>query len=409
MPRGRRLLTVALVALAASGAACAGTSGSAPPRARADVLLPVETVTVAGLVPRAATLDRLLASHGLSPDLVLATITATRRVFDPRRLRAGQPYRLVLALDGTLRHFSFEIDAGRSVEIVGRDAPGAPALEPRIVPIEIETAVVSLRAAVDRDHPSIIAALDEAGEDVPLAVDLADILGGEVDFNNDLQVGDTIDVVFEKRLREGRPVGYGAVLAAELSNAGRIVRAFRFTGPDGKTGYYDDQGRSLRRFFLKSPLPFQPRVTSRFSRSRMHPVLQVRRAHLGVDYGAPVGTPVKAVAGGVVVAAGFNGEAGRLVHIRHTGGYESLYLHLSGFADGIRRGARVDQGQVIGRVGASGTVTGPHLDFRLRRNGSYINPLTAHRNMPPGTPVDPAYREAFFAERDRAQSKLVGG
>lgn len=408
MLRGRSLLTIALLTVTAAGAACAGAAGSPPPRARAHILLPLDTVTVTGFVPRDATLDRLLAAHGLPPDLVLGTIAATRQVFDPRRLRAGQPYRLVRALDGSLRRFSYEIDGDRYLEIVGREAGGAPVLEPRIVPIEKETAVVSVRASIDRDHPSMSAALEEVGEDVPLAVDLSDILGGEVDFNNDLQVGDTIDVVFEKRLREGKPAGYGAVLAAELSNDRRIVRAFRFTGPDGKTGYYDDQGRSLRRFFLKSPLPFQPRITSRFSRGRMHPIFQVRRAHLGVDYGAPVGTPVKAVASGVVVSAGFNGEAGRMVHIRHTGGYESLYLHLSSFADGVHRGARVEQGQIIGRVGASGTATGPHLDFRLRRNGSYINPLMAYRSMPPGTPVEPSYRAAFFAERDRAQAKKVG-
>jgi murein DD-endopeptidase MepM/ murein hydrolase activator NlpD len=405
MGRAGGLFTVALVAAAACGAACRGEVAPVP--ARADILLPVDTVTVTGLVPRDATLDRLLASHGLSPELTLATIEAARRVFDPRRLRAGQPYRLVQGLDGSLRRFSYEIDAVRSLEIAARDDAGARVLDPRIVPIEMETAVVSLRAAIDRDHPSIVAALDEAGEGVPLSVDLADILGGEVDFNHDLQVGDTIDVVFEKRSREGKPAGYGAVLAAELANDGRIVRAFRFTGPDGKAGYYDDQGRSLRRMFLKSPLPFQPRVTSRFSRSRMHPILRVRRAHLGVDYSAPVGTPVKAVAAGVVVTAGVNGEAGRMVHLRHSGGYESLYLHLSRFAEGIRRGVRVEQGQVIGRVGASGTATGPHLDFRLRQNGRYINPLTAHRNMPPGTPVDPAHREAFFAERDRLRAMFV--
>lgn len=403
--RLERSLAVALAGMSLLGVACVGAAGSQPPAPRADVFLPRETEQIEARVPPGTTLDRLLETHNLPADLVPPVIDAVRAVFDPRRLRAGQPYQLVRGLDGTFRRLRYDIDADRGLEIV-TGAGGV--IEARIVPFERETAIVSVRVAIDEDHPSIIAALDEVGEEVQLAIDLADILGGEVDFNHDLQPGDTIDVVFEMRLREGRQAGYGAVVAAELSNEGRIVRAFRFAGPDGKTGYYDDQGRSLRRFFLRSPLPFQPRITSRFSRSRMHPVYRVRRAHLGVDYGAPVGTPVLAVASGVVVSAGFNGEAGRMVHIRHASGYESLYLHLASFADGIRRGVRVDQGQVIGRVGASGTATGPHLDYRVRRNGAYINPLTAHRSMPPGTPIDPSARQAFFAVRDRAQEKFVG-
>lgn len=398
----------ALAALAGAWSACARADGNLAPSARADIFLPRDTETIDARVPRDATLDTLLARHGLSPDFVRATIDAARRVFDPRRLRADQPYRLVRALDGTLRRFHYEIDGDRFLEVINRGDGPAPALEARIGLFETQTALVSLRAGIDADHPSLIAAVDESGENVELAVALADILGGEVDFNSDLQVGDTLDVVFEKRVREGKPSGYGSVLAAELHNDGRLVRAFRFKGPDGKAGYYDQQGRSLRRLFLKSPLRFQPRITSRFSRSRLHPVHNVRRAHLGVDYGAPVGTPVVAVASGVVVSAGFNGEAGHLVHLRHASGYESLYLHLSSFASGIHRGARVDQGEMIGRVGSSGTATGAHLDYRLRRNGAYINPLTAHRNMPPGTPVDPAYRDAFLRERDRLQARLTG-
>jgi murein DD-endopeptidase MepM/ murein hydrolase activator NlpD len=400
-----RLHVLVLAVLAAGAVACARSRDSAADRApRADVMLPRETETIDARVPRNATLDSLLSGHGLAPDLVAAAIEVVRPIFDPRRLRADQPYRLVRGLDGSLRRFRYEIDGDRFLDVARR----GDGLEARILPFEKETAVVSLRAAIDEDHPSIIAALDEAGESVELAIVLADILSGEVDFNNDLQVGDTIDVVFERHLREGRAAGYGAILAAELVNEGRRVRAFRFAGPDGKAGYYDDRGRSLRRFFLRSPLPFQPRITSRFSRSRLHPVYRTYRAHLGVDYGAPVGTAVLAVANGVVVSAGFSGGSGRMVHLRHADGYESYYLHLSSFAPGVVRGVRVQQGQLIGRVGSSGTATGPHLDYRLRRNGAFVNPLTVHRNMPPGTPVDPRYRAAFLIVRDRVEARFTG-
>jgi len=226
-----------------------------------------------------------------------------------------------------------------------------------------------------------------------------------VDFNSDLRVGDRLGLLFEQKLREGRPVGYGNVVAAELHNDGRVVRAFRFVDPDGKAGYYDSEGRSVKRMFLKSPLPFTV-VTSGFSRSRLHPVHRIYRAHLGVDYRAATGTPVVAVADGRVVSAGFSGESGRMVRLRHTGGYETYYLHLSALGPGIRAGVRVTQGRLIGRVGMTGTATGPHLDYRVRKNGAFVNPQTVHRNMPPGDPIDARYLEAFHLVRARAEWQM---
>ena len=199
-------------------------------------------------------------------------------------------------------------------------------------------------------------------------------------------------------------MAYGAIRVAEFNNDGRRLEAFRFELPDGKAGYYDANGRSLKRFFLKSPLKFEPRVTSHFSYSRRHPVLNVRRAHLGVDYAAPIGAPVVAVSNGVVARAGFSGDAGRLVAVRHSSGYESLYLHLSSVA--VRVGQRVSQGELVGRVGSSGLSTGPHLDYRLRKNGTYVNPLTEHRRMPPGDPIPASLMAAFTAERDNAAALL---
>jgi murein DD-endopeptidase MepM/ murein hydrolase activator NlpD len=161
----------------------------------------------------------------------------------------------------------------------------------------------------------------------------------------------------------------------------------------------------MRRFFLASPLKFQPVVTSGFSRARLHPILREVRAHLGVDYRAPAGAPVVAVADGVVVSAGMSGGAGRMVHLRHASGYETEYLHLSVLA--VHAGARVHQGELIGRVGSSGLATAAHLDYRLRKNGAFINPVTAHRAMPPADPVPAPQMVAFEAARDRAMVALA--
>jgi murein DD-endopeptidase MepM/ murein hydrolase activator NlpD len=398
----------ALLSAGLLGGACAAPaepsrSGPAP----SDIVLPVDSRIVSAAVPPNATLETLLRADGLTPDRVLALIDATRPVFDPRRLRAHQPYRLVVGLDGALRTFEYQIDDSQYLQVVGRDGPGAPALDARIVAYDLKTALVAVRAEIDADHPSIIAALEEAGEGVPLAVEVAQVLSGEVDFNTDLRVGDRLDVLFEQKLREGRPSGYGPVVAAALDNDGRVVRAFRFVDPDGRADYYDAEGRSLRRMFLSSPLPFEPRITSGFSRHRFHPIYKIFRPHLGVDYAAPIGTSVVAVANGVVESAGFSGESGRMVRLRHADGYETYYLHLSAIAKGIHPGARVEQGQLVGRVGMTGAATGPHLDFRVRQRGGFINPLTLRRNLPPGKPIAPAYLAAFQLAKARIEWQLA--
>jgi murein DD-endopeptidase MepM/ murein hydrolase activator NlpD len=230
---------------------------------------------------------------------------------------------------------------------------------------------------------------------------MAEIFGGEIDFNSDLQPGDAFRLVVEKSVREdGQFVGYGPVQAAEFVNSGRTLSAMRFTAGDGKPSYFDAAGRSLRRFFLKSPLKFEPRITSRFSRSRMHPVLRYARAHNGVDYGAPSGAPVVSVSAGVVSFAGWTSGGGRTVRVKHTSGYESEYLHLSAIAAGMRPGVRVGQGELVGNVGSTGLATAPHLHYGLRRDGRYVNPITEHQNLPPGEPVPVALKATFDVERD---------
>ena len=392
-----RLLLVSLVVVAA---ACA--EPPPPSRARgADVFLHAENHIIEARVPARATLDSLLRQHQLSADLVRAAVESARTVFNPRELRAERPYRLVRSLDGLLREFEYEIDADRFLRIVNRDRSQPASLDAQVLPFQKETAIAGMRGQIAPGSSSLIAAVDQAGENIHLALSLAEIFGGQIDFNNDLQLGDDFEVLFEKMTREGQFAGYGNILGAALRVDGREYRAFRWQDPvSGRAGYYDDEGRSLKRLLLSSPLRFEPRVTSRFSRNRLHPVHGNRRPHLGVDYAAPHGSAVVAVASGVIVSAGWSGGGGNTVRVRHGGGLETYYLHLSSFAKGVRAGARVEQNQVIGRVGSTGTATGPHLDYRLKRNGVFVNPLTVHRQQPPGEPIKGIHLAAFRDTRD---------
>ncbi len=372
----------------------------------ADIFLEPDRDVIEARVPRRATLAGILRTHEVGENLIAAMVGATRPVFDPRRLRAGQPYRLVRTFDGRLRQFEYEIDSDRFLRIVRQGAPGTE-LEGEIVPYTKERAQIAMHGEIDAGTSSLVAAIHEAGEQVQLAIEIAEVFAGEIDFNNDLRQGDSFDVLFEKFLREDEFAGYGSIVAAEFHNDGRRIRAIQFTPAGGAPAYYDEQGRSLQKLFLRSPFMFQPRVTSRFSYRRLHPVLGGFRPHLGVDYGAPRGTQVVAVASGVVVSAGRDGDSGNMVRLRHANGYETYYLHLSAFAAGIRRGTRVAQGQVIGRVGATGLVTGPHLDFRMRKNGVFVNSLLEHRKLPPGEPVPPAHLAEFRVVRDDALDRLL--
>jgi len=375
--------------------------------AKPDVVLQRETETINDTVPEHATLDSLLRQNQLSADLVRAAVESAASVFNPRQLRANNPYRLVRSVDGLLREFEYQIDTDRFLRIINRDRSQPAVLEAEVMPYEKDTRTIAIHATIDGEHPSLISAVLEAGENIQLAMSLAEIFSGQIDFVSDLQPGDGFDVLFEKSTRDGQFAGYGAILGARFIADGREHRAYRWTNAaTGRPGYYDENGRSLKRFMLRTPLRFEPRVTSGFSRSRLHPVFRTYRAHLGVDYAAPVGAPVVAVASGTVISAGWAGGGGNQIRLKHPDGYESFYLHLSSFGTGIRAGARVEQGQLIGRVGATGTATGPHLDFRLRRNGVFVNPLVEHSRMPPGDPIPLEYLPTFMTARDALLQKL---
>jgi murein DD-endopeptidase MepM/ murein hydrolase activator NlpD len=248
---------------------------------------------------------------------------------------------------------------------------------------------------------SLFGAVEDAGEGDQLALDLADIFAWDVDFNTELQKGDTLRAVVEKLYLDGRFSRYGRILAAELVRGDRTLQAVRYEGAR-TTGYFAPDGTPLRKALLRSPLRFS-RVTSGFSHARLHPILHTVRAHLGVDLAAPTGTPVMTVGDGVVVAAGRDGGFGNAIRIRHANGFTTLYGHLSRI--GVRVGQRVHQGDVIGAVGMTGLATGPHLDYRMVKNGVFVNPLRTQ--SPPAEPVPPAERAAFERDRDREMAALA--
>ncbi len=408
---------IAWLGLAGLGIALAGLSAcresveSRAPFVGADIVLRPDTTVVRALVPSRTTLAQLLSENGVAADMVGRTIAAVRAVFDPRKLRSAQPFELERTPRGGLLRFDYEIDDDSYVHVSLMEAAAAATnawgeLRAAILPIPKQMRELVAAGEISSDAPSLFQAMEAAGETPELSIALAQVFAGEIDFNTELQRGDRFTIAFEKLTREGRAAGYGSITAASFANDGRVLHAIRFTPPGGDPGYFDENGRSLRRFFLKSPLPFEPRITSRFSGQRMHPILGFERAHLGVDYAAPAGAPVIAVAAGQVLGATYDASNGRMVRLRHSGGYETSYLHLSSFAAGIRAGARVAQGEVIGRVGSSGLATGPHLDYRIRKNGVFVNPVTEHRRMPPGEPLPPGALPLFAAVRDQALDAL---
>ncbi|MBN2200191.1 MAG: M23 family metallopeptidase [Candidatus Aminicenantes bacterium] len=331
----------------------------------------------------------ILAECGFSPVEVDRLRSDVRPVYNLDSVRAGRALRLYRDEDGRLIFLEYDIDDKNFLRI----RCDGQNYKSEILAYPVETRVMRIQGVVEN---ILISAFNAAGESDLLALEFAEIFAWDVDFYIDLRKGDRFNLVYEKVFRGGAPWGYGRILAAEFWNQGRKLQAFRFTYPDtGRADYFDAEGNSLRKEFMKSPLKYG-RITSRFSSSRLHPIRKIYRSHYGVDYAAPVGTPVRATADGRVISAGWSGAAGRMVKIRHRQGYQTRYLHLSRFAEGIKAGAAVASGQVIGYVGNTGESTGPHLDYRITQHGKPINPLGAR--FEPAEPLRPEFREAFDAQ-----------
>lgn len=312
----------------------------------------------------------VLLNNWLPKQTVYSLLEVTRKVYSLAQIHEGQPYTLVRDVEsGEMESFEYEIDSNRKL-IVQRQDEGFSATLERI---EYETKLVMVEGSI---KSSLFQAMTDAGEQASLVMIMADIFAWEINFIKDLREGDAFSILVEKRYREGEFRNYGKVLAATFTNQNSTYEAFRFADQDGQFRFFNAKGESLEKTLLKAPLPFT-RVTSGYSMNRLHPIFNVRRAHQGIDYGAPNGTPIKAVGSGVVTTAGWVGGYGKQVVVRHSKALESMYSHMSGYARGIKSGTKVRQGQIIGYVGATGNATGPHLDFRLRQNGAFINPSKA--------------------------------
>jgi len=302
--------------------------------------------------------------------------SALTRLSALRTLRPGSTVLAEVSTEGRLLSMDFLGPQDARVTVTN----GPDGFTSQLTHGTLESAVV-MKGGVIRS--SLFAATDAADVPDAVATQLADIFSADIDFHRDLRRDDRFTLVYEMRSLAGRPVRSGRILAAEFVNQGKRYRAVYYPGSDGKGGYYAPDGKNLRKAFLRSPLEFS-RITSGFG-LRMHPFLNTWRAHNGIDYAAPTGTRVRAIADGVVEMAGRQGGYGNIIVLRHSGNYSTAYAHLSSFSRGLRQGMRVAQGDVIGLVGATGWATGPHLHYEFRVGGIARNPIAVA--LPPAQPV----------------------
>jgi murein DD-endopeptidase MepM/ murein hydrolase activator NlpD len=357
-------VSAALVAVVSCVSSCSSLKDSSTP-------LPEEASAasqeITGVVKPGETMFDIFQRYGLSIRELLSMREASAGIHRIKKISAGQPYRIQLDGDNNVLSLTYRIDDEKFLRITRGD----PEFRAEKIEIPYERKAGSVGGIIES---SLYESLGNGGESALLACEVADIFSWDIDFASDLQPGDSFRLVVEELWLGGRFQRYGKVLAAEFVNEGTRHRAYRYE-VNGHAGYFDEDGNSLRKAFLKAPLNFR-RISSGFSRSRLHPILKIRRPHLGVDYVAPAGTPVSALGDGTVRFAGWKGANGRLVILSHPGGYKTCYGHLSRIARGIRPGSRVGQGDVIGYVGSTGRATGPHLHFQVAQNGRVVNPFS---------------------------------
>lgn len=332
-------------------------------------------------------LNALLKRLGVAADEIPAILAASRsQSFD---LDSGRTVIARVTSSGRLLLLRYMLD---NTNLLTIERSGSGAYVANQEAVQPETRLVMRSGKIKH---SLFGATDAADVPDSIASKLAEVFSSDIDFHRDLRAGDSFSVVYETDYHDSRALRTGRLLAAEFVNNGQSYQAVFFTDPQGGEGYYTPEGKSMKRAFLKSPIPFS-RVSSGFS-MRFHPVLKTWRAHKGIDYAAPTGTPILAISDAVVVSADSKQRGyGNLVILKHQGEYSSAYGHMSRFGEGIKTGTRVKQGDVIGYVGATGLASGPHLHYEFRVNNIQIDPLAA--NLPIAYPLEPHHQARFAAE-----------
>ena len=349
---------------------------------------------IRGEIASGDTITGLLSTYFDAREIHALT-QVSKPVFPLSGLCAGQPYRLCLS-NGDFERFEYDIDRNEQL-IITRDSE---TFQVEREPIPYTVVIDRIRGKIDT---SLFEAVTQIGESEVLAMNLADIFAWDIDFILDIRQGDSFQALVEKRFREGQPAGYGRIMAGEFTNSGTTFEEIFYQDGDKRPDYYDANGQSLRKAFLKAPLAFS-RISSGFTMRRFHPITKTWKAHPAIDYAAPTGTPIKSVGDGTVIKKGYTRGNGNFIKIRHNSSYETLYLHMSKFARGIKQGRRVSQGQTIGYVGSTGLATGPHLCFRMYKNGSPVNP---HRvRTPSAAPIAQKNMQPFLAHRSAVLAEL---
>lgn len=349
-----------------------------------------------GIVHKNQSLSEILSFYDIGSEIIHQIASLSRPIFDVKKMRVGNPYTILFSKDTVpeMLYFIYEEDA---VSYITYGLENEITVKKGAKPLTRE-----VRTTSGIIESSLWNAMIDGGSDPALASEMSEVYAWTIDFFG-IQKGDHYKVIYEDLIVDGKSIGIGKILAACFNYMGSDIYAFRF-GKNGETGYYDEKAQNLQRAFLKAPLRFK-RISSKFSYSRLHPILKIRRPHLGVDYAADAGTPVQTIGDGTIIDKGWDKKGGgNYIKIKHNSAYTTLYMHLAGFAKGLKTGARVHQGDVIGYVGSTGLATGPHLDFRFFRNGQAVDPLKVE--SPPSEPVSKNYLEEFNQLKDSLKIAL---
>lgn len=341
-------------------------------------------------------LARIFSKQGIPPRQLHDIIATGGIAKKLTQIYPGQTLRMRTTDEDGLLELHYEIDALNQVKVVREESGYGAQLVVRVP----EQRVVQAAGTINNSLY-----LDAQRVNLPdkITMELAGIFGWDIDFALDMREGDRFALLYEELYLDDERIGTGNILAAEFVNNDKVHQAVRYTDDQGHTDYYDPKGRSMRKTFLRTPVDFS-RISSRFSTGRKHPVLNTIRAHKGVDYAAPGGTPVKATGNGKIVLRGKKGGYGNTVIIQHGNTYSTLYAHLSRYANGLKTGSRVQQGQIIGYVGSTGLATGPHLHYEFHVNGVHRNPLTV--KLPDAAPLPVKYRDRFRIATENLLSQL---